>query len=179
MRRRAGRYVIWLATAIALVAGAAAFALILIATDPGRGGQTANGSPRASLPGPTWSGPLLTMGPGDIAMPEGADCGACHVLDSGGVGVRAIPAIAHPVHGWTECTNCHSSDSLVETAPGHTGIHADQCLVCHRDSSKPAPTPRHPSLPDADCLGCHGSIAPLPSSMVDRPKELCWLCHHE
>jgi len=28
-----------------------------------------------------------------------------------------------------------------------------------------------------DCLGCHGTIAPLPSSMVDRPSELCWLCH--
>ena len=119
------------------------------------------------------------MGPGQIAMPDGADCGACHVLDSGGVGVRPIPAIAHPLHGYTECTACHSNESLVDTAPGHTGVHADQCVVCHTTSSVPVPTPRHPTLPDADCLGCHGTIAPLPSSMRDKPKELCWLCHHD
>jgi hypothetical protein len=178
MSRRIARVVLWLGGAVVLVAGVVVFGLILIATDPARDGQTAGGSPRPSASGPAWSGPLLSMGPGQIAMPEGADCGACHVLDGGGVGVRAIPPIAHPVHGWTECTSCHSNDSLVATAPGHTGVHADQCIVCHRDSSKPAPTPRHPSLPDADCLGCHGSIAPLPSTMVDRPRELCWLCHH-
>ena len=169
----------WVVTSIALVAGVAAFALILAMTGPGRDGRTAGGSPGASASAPRWSGPLLTMGPGQIALPEGADCGAFHILDSGGVGVRTIPVVAHPLHGWTECTSCHSDETLVETAPGHTGVHKTDCLVCHNESAVPVPTPRHPTLPDADCLGCHGTIAPLPSSMRDRPKELCWLCHHE
>jgi hypothetical protein len=179
MKGRLGPLVRWLVLAIGLIAGAVAFALILLATDPA--GHTAS-VPTASSPGGSgalWTGPLLTMGPGEIAMPEGADCGACHLLDDGGVGVRTIPVIAHPLHGYTECTACHSSASLVDTAPGHTGIHADQCVVCHTQSSVPVPTPRHPTLPDADCLGCHGTIAPLPSSMRDKPKELCWLCHHD
>jgi len=179
MRRRRGPIAAWLASATGLVVAVVAFALILMATDPGRNGGTGSGSATPNASGPLWTGPLLTMGPGQIEMPEGADCGACHVLDSGGVGVRVIPAIAHPLHGWTECTTCHSNESLVKTAPGHAGVHADQCVVCHTRSSVPVPTPRHPSLPDADCLGCHGKIAPLPSSMLDRPKELCWLCHHD
>lgn len=179
MTRRLRPFALWLLTAVGFVAGAVAFAVILLATDPGRGGATGTVTPGASASGPLWSGPLLTMGPGQIAMPEGADCGACHVLDDGGVGVRPIPAIAHPLHGYTDCTACHSSESLVDTAPGHTGVHADQCVVCHTTSSVPVPTPRHPTLPDADCLGCHGTIAPLPSSMRDKPKELCWLCHHD
>ena len=97
---------------------------------------------------------------------------------NGIVGVKAIPAIAHPIHGWTSCTSCHSDATLVATAPGHSGLHAQECLVCHQDSSDPAPTPRHETLPDSNCLSCHGTVAPLPSSMADRPATLCWLCHH-
>jgi hypothetical protein len=177
MIRRIRPFAVWLASATVLVVAVAAFALILLATDPANG-PTAQGSSQPGSPGPSSSPWLVSVGPGEIRMPEGSDCAACHVTDGGVVGVRAIPVVAHPIHGWSECTSCHSSDRLVATAPGHTGIHADQCLVCHRSSSKPAPTPRHPTLPDSDCLACHGSIAPLPSSMVDRDRTLCWLCHH-
>lgn len=169
---------VWLASAITLIAAVAVFALILVATNPSNDGRTAAGSPLPSADGPSSSGWLLSGAPGEIRMPEGADCAACHVTDGGVIGVKSIPTIAHPVHGWAECTGCHANDSLVATAPGHTGIHADQCLICHRDSSKPAPTPRHPTLPDSDCLACHGPLVPLPSNMVDRPATLCWLCHH-
>lgn len=176
-RRRIRPVATWLLTAIVLFAGVAAFAFVLIATDPANDGR-ADASARPSDAGPTSSGWLLTGKPGEIRMPEGADCAACHVVDGGLIGVRTIPAIGHPVHGWSDCTSCHSDESLVATAPGHVGIHAEQCLVCHTRSSEPAPTPLHPTDPDSDCLGCHGSLAPLPSSMVDRPKTLCWLCHH-
>jgi hypothetical protein len=176
-RRRTRAIVVWLASALGLLAAIAAFAFILAATDPSNG-QTATGPSPLRSPGASPSFALISMAPGAIPMPENADCTACHVMDGGVVGVKTIPALAHPVHGWTECTSCHDNARLVATAPGHSGIHADQCLVCHQRSSEPAPTPRHPSLPDSDCLACHGTIAPLPSGMANKPKELCWLCHH-
>jgi hypothetical protein len=176
-RRRTRSLVAWVASALGLLAAVAAFAFILAATDPSNG-QTAGGPTPPRSPGSSPSFGLISMAPGAIGMPENADCKACHLVDGGIVGVKTIPALAHPVHGWTDCTGCHDNARLVATAPGHTGIHADQCLVCHQRSTEPAPTPRHPSLPDSDCLACHGSIAPLPSSMVDMPKTLCWLCHH-
>jgi hypothetical protein len=176
-RRRTRALVVWLASALGLLGAIAAFAFILAATDPSNG-QTATGPTPPRSPGLSPSFGLISMAPGAIGMPENADCAACHVSDGGAVGVRVIPALAHPVHGWTECTSCHDNARLVATAPGHTGIHAEQCLVCHQQSTAPAPTPRHPSLPDSDCLACHGSIAPLPSGMADKPRTLCWLCHH-
>lgn len=175
-RRRMRAIAVWFASALGLLAAVAAFAFILAATDPSN--QAANGPTPPRSPGPSPSFGLISMAPGAIGMPENADCAACHVVDGGVVGVKAIPALAHPVHGWTECTSCHDNARLVATAPGHSGIHADQCLVCHQRSSEPAPTPRHPTLPESDCLACHGSIAPLPSSMSDKPRTLCWLCHH-
>lgn len=175
--RRVRPIVVWLASAIVLVAAVAAFALILAATDSWNR-QTAGGPTPPGSIDPSSSPWLISVAPGEIRMPEDADCAACHVTTTGIVGVKTIPALAHPIHGWTECTSCHANDRLVNTAPGHTGIHADQCLVCHQESSQRAPTPRHPTLPDSDCLACHGSLAPLPSSMADRPRTLCWLCHH-
>ncbi len=177
VRRRsiaARRLVTWLIGATAIVAAVLVFGYVLAATDLGAiGGATAR--PTAAEPSPTpW---LRSIAPGQIAMPPGSDCAACHLTPDGGIGLRPIPALGHPVHGWTNCTECHANDRLVVTAPGHNGIHADQCLVCHKEASEPAPTPQHPSLAGADCLGCHGKIAPLPSSMVGRPSELCWLCH--
>lgn len=179
-RRRAatlGRFLLWLATAVAVVGAVLAFAIVLGTSDllgtMGVGGQSPQ--PTAAEPSPTpW---LRSIAPGQLAMPPGADCAACHLDPDGGIGLRPIPALAHPVHGWTSCTECHDGRRLVETAPGHNGIHADQCLVCHTEADGPAPTPQHPSLAGADCLGCHGTIAPLPSSMADKPSELCWLCH--
>lgn len=176
--RRSRSVIAWFVSAVGLLAAVAAFAFILAATDPSNV-RTATGPTQLRSPGSSPSFGLISMAPGAIVMPENADCAACHVVDGGVVGVRAIPALAHPVHGWTACTSCHDNARLVSTAPGHSGIHADQCLVCHQRSSAPAPTPRHPSLPDSDCLACHGSIAPLPSSMADMPRTLCWLCHHQ
>lgn len=177
MSRRARAIAGWLISSIGLLAAVGVFAVILAMTGSSTGRTAGGQTPPASL-GPSSSPWLISIAPGQIGMPDGADCAACHVNDNGVIGVKSIPRIAHPVHGWSECTNCHDNERLVSTAPGHTGIHADQCLVCHRESSQPAPTPRHPTLPDSDCLACHGSLAPLPSDMVDRPRTLCWLCHH-
>lgn len=167
---------IWLVSAAAVVGAVALFGAILMTSNLLGGiGVGPTAAPSASEAPPTpW---LRSIAPGQLGMPPGSDCGACHVTVDGQVGVRPIPALGHPVHGWTTCTECHTGERLVQTAPGHTGIHADQCLVCHTDAAGPAPTPQHPSLAGSDCLGCHGRIAPLPSSMVDRPAELCWLCH--
>jgi hypothetical protein len=181
MSRRLRPIVIWLISAVGFVVAVAAFAVILIATRPANEGGTAAGSAAGAGSGslsPASSPWLVSIAPGQIAMPENADCGACHVTAGGVVGVKAVPVIAHPIHGWTACTSCHASDKLVATAPGHSGIHANECLVCHRESTEPAPKPKHPTLPDSDCLACHGPLVPLPSNMADRPKELCWLCHH-
>jgi len=180
-RRRsaaAGRLLLWLIGATAIVGAVAAFGFVLATSDllPATAGG-ATPLPSAVEPSPTpW---LRSIAPGQLAMPPGSDCAACHLDPDGGIGLRPIPALAHPVHGWTNCTECHDNARLVQTAPGHNGIHADQCLVCHKDTAGPAPTPRHPSLAGSDCLGCHGTIAPLPSSMAERPSELCWLCHQD
>jgi hypothetical protein len=179
-RRRSapiGRLLLWLVTAVAVVGAVVAFGVLLGTSDllrgVGIGGPTP--APSATEPSPTpW---LRTIEPGQLVMGPGSDCAACHLTPDGGIGLRPIPPLGHPVHGWTTCTECHDNDRLVQTAPGHKGIHADQCLVCHKEASEPAPKPQHPSLAGVDCLGCHGTIAPLPSSMVDRPSELCWLCH--
>jgi hypothetical protein len=170
-----GRVAAWLATAVVVIAAVVAFGLILGASELAKGIAAATPAPTVTAPPPTpW---LRSIAPGQLAMPPDSDCAACHVTIDGHVGVRPIPALAHPLHGWTTCTECHSNERLVQTAPGHTGIHADQCLVCHVEALGAAPIPQHPSLAGSDCLGCHGKIAPLPSSMVDKPSELCWLCH--
>ena len=73
----------------------------------------------------------MALSPIGIEMPADSDCAACHVTTSGTVGTRPIPQLAHPLWGFRDCTACHSNDSLVKTAPGHSGLHRDQCLVCH------------------------------------------------
>ena len=40
-----------------------------------------------------------------------------------------------------------------------------------RRSPRPTPTSSEP------CLDCHGTVAHLPSSMVGRNQDECWLCH--
>lgn len=178
MSNRVRRFAIWVGSAVVVLGGVAAFAFILVVTNPSNAGRTATGSPGPSASGPPSSAWLVTGGPGGVRMPDGADCAACHVTAGGAIGVKAIPVIAHPVHGWEACTSCHANDTLVAAAPGHTGIHANECLICHRASSGPAPTPRHPTMPDSDCLACHGPLVPIPSDMVNRDPKLCWLCHH-
>ncbi len=109
-------------------------------------------------------------------MPIGGDCLPCHATNSGGVAVISPPALAHPLKGWTDCSACHSPGRLVQTAPGHSGIHADQCLLCHKASEGPAPSRPHPGGANMDCLSCHGTLAPLPEHMTARAGN-CWLCH--
>jgi hypothetical protein len=129
----------------------------------------------SAVPSPSPSAPPLVMS--WVNLPANADCVACHQTESG-VGVRAVPKIAHPLRGWTDCTACHASDRLVATAPGHAGIHATDCLICHEPADLPAPLSRpHREMQNQDCLDCHGKTEPLPSDMAHRAQSVCWLCH--
>ena len=116
------------------------------------------------------------LAPMAIAIPADSDCAGCHQT-SGLIKVQDVPAMAHPVQGWTDCTACHADDRLVKTAPGHSGIHRDLCLACHREPAPDAsalPRPHHVVAGKA-CIACHGSSAPLPTDMAGRTN--CWLCH--
>jgi hypothetical protein len=110
-------------------------------------------------------------------MPVGDDCLACHTTAEGGVGSVPVPPLGHPLEGWGNCTSCHASDRLVATAPGHTGIHADQCLLCHKSTTPAAQDRPHSLTANAQCLSCHGSIAPLSDHMKGRSEATCFLCH--
>jgi hypothetical protein len=134
----------------------------------------------ATTPSPSAT-PALTLpmafGPNGIAMSPGADCAACHLDSSGAVTTRAIPQLAHPLEGWKDCTACHADDRLVETAPGHSGLHKSDCLACHKvPSAEGSAPPRPHHLPtQATCVSCHGSKVPLPTDMAGRTN--CWICH--
>jgi hypothetical protein len=112
-----------------------------------------------------------------VFVPTNADCLACHLTTTGVVGTRPIPTVAHPLEGWSQCTACHSTDTLVKTAPGHAGITADECLTCHTKFSETAPSRPHAITQNEDCLECHGTVAPLPTAMATRSVTTCWLCH--
>ena len=113
-----------------------------------------------------------------IDMKLRGDCTACHSTPDGGVGTKPVPALAHPLEGWTDCTGCHAPEKLVQTAAGHTGIHKEQCTVCHTKHSDPAPDRPHPAGLQLDCLSCHGTTqAHLPTTMVGWKDTTCWLCH--
>jgi hypothetical protein len=179
-RRRVGRLAAASLAVLGLFGVVAAAAIVLAGTELGSlGGQAVAPTGRpAATPSPSPSPWLIATAPGQVRMPDTANCAACHVNTSGTVGVNPIPVIAHPVDGWRQCTACHATDRLVKTAPGHSGIHADECLVCHTRSSAAAPAPKHPAMPNVDCLVCHGSSAPLPHDMATKASTLCWLCHH-
>lgn len=126
----------------------------------------------------------MALSPIAIEMPAGADCAACHVTSSGTVGTKPIPKLAHPLLGFRDCTACHKPDGLVQTAPGHSGIHKNECLVCHQvpvdvtASGSLAPMrPEHMGI-DQPCTACHGvdEHAPLPADMQGR--DSCWICHN-
>ena len=168
MRRLGG----WLAALVVAVGAVALFGFALAAADLA---PTPAPSRPAVAVNPTPS-PWLQL-PGQVQMPAGADCKACHETTGGVIGIKDIPVVPHPVIRWSNCTACHDNARLVQTAPGHSGIHADQCLVCHQESLGAAPPPAHATEPNARCLTCHGVTAPLPSDMSHRPGELCWLCH--
>lgn len=114
---------------------------------------------------------------GVTSITNDANCGSCHSAPGE---TNARPVMAHPLKGWTDCTACHLTSTLVKTAPGHAGLHKDECLICHtarQDQTEP-PKPHH-SFNGANCTSCHGNPeipqAPLPKDMAD--KQNCWVCH--
>jgi hypothetical protein len=171
------------ALAIALVEVVAAVfaATIMIIAVPGLN-QLGDGGPPSVAPPPGASalpsGLRGSLTPMSVVMGPDADCSACHVSPDGGIGAVAIPALAHPLEGWRDCTACHADDRLVQTAPGHSSLHRTDCLVCHKApvlTGSPPPRPHH-IVTGAPCVSCHdNSKAPLPTDMAGRTN--CWICH--
>ncbi len=162
-----------LTTAIVL---AAAFIVAVVLPDTERAASISAGASPTPTASTSPSGLPEVMS--WLARPADADCAACHVTAQGVIGLRPVPPIAHPLQGWSDCTACHAPARLVQTAPGHTGIHADACLTCHQAGELPAPLSRpHRERQNTECLDCHGSVAPLPTDMAHRTDTVCWLCH--
>jgi hypothetical protein len=151
---------------VALLAGAMVADWLGIIAPRGKT-QEDTASPRPSIE-------LMAMGLAHI--PTSDDCLLCH--DEGGKGgVKPIPAVGHQLEGWTACLTCHTNEDLGRKAPGHEGIAQTECLNCHKEAQPgPAITQAHAQL-DKPCLDCHGNVAHLPSSMVGRNEDDCWLCH--
>ena len=136
-------------------------------------------TPTASAPpeGPTFA-PSAGIAMGSAIVPADSDCAGCHESESGAIGVTTIPPMGHVLEGWGQCAGCHAPARLVDTAPGHSGIHASECTLCHEPGTLPAPLSRpHRENQNRDCLTCHGSEAPLPEDMTHRSESVCWLCH--
>lgn len=170
------------------ILGVAAFLLVVAVPDvtrPGDGRSVAAASAAAAPSATSEPSARSAMGlsPIGVEMPPGSDCGACHVTAAGSVGTKPIPAMAHPLQGWQDCTACHAPARLVTTAPGHSGLHRDDCLVCHQPpdaaaaASPPPLRPEHMGT-DKPCTACHGvdQHAPLPEDMKGRDN--CWICHN-
>jgi hypothetical protein len=123
------------------------------------------------------SGSPETMQMGLAHIPTSNACVLCH--ESGGsAGLKTVPAVGHPIDGWSRCVVCHTNEKLGAKAPGHEGIQESECLNCHKAApSGPPITQPHSRFQDQQCLDCHGSYAHLPSSMVGRDPKECWLCH--
>ena len=140
---------------------------------------SAAGTPVSSAEPKPSPQPTTEITMGGAVLPANAQCAGCHVNGAGTIGLDAIPVMAHPQEGWGKCTNCHAPDKLVETAPGHTGIHATECTVCHKPGELSAPLSRpHRENKNVACLSCHGTAtAPLPTDMTHRKEATCWLCH--
>jgi len=135
------------------------------------------GHPAQTEPSPSASGSPGVMSMGLAHIPTSSSCLLCHET-GGSAGLKPIPAIGHPLEGWRRCATCHTDESLGRTAPGHSGIAEEECLNCHKIApAGPAITRPHSLLADQNCLDCHGSYAHLPTSMVGRNEDECWLCH--
>ena len=183
IRSTISRYGYWTAVGILSVAIAVmAFLIVVEIAIPelrSAGVFAAAGAPAAS------GGPIVSPQPsteirmGGAVMPANAQCAGCHLNGTGTIGLDAIPVMAHPLEGWSRCTNCHAPEKLVDTAPGHAGIHASECTVCHKPGDLPTPLSRpHRENENVACLSCHGTAtAPLPADMTHRKEATCWLCH--
>lgn len=145
----------------------------------GSSGGTAAMSPSPS-PSATSAMALTPIG---IAMPPGTDCAACHYSATGGVEVKPIPYLGHPLQGFEDCTACHNPTGLVKTAPGHSGLHANECLICHQENPNLTSMSQIPMRPEhmtgEACTDCHNPSqhGPLPSNMANRGDN-CWICHN-
>lgn len=139
------------------------------------------------LPREGSAGPVASDGPVPSATPETMQMGLAHIPTSnscllcheqgGAADLKPVPAVGHPIAGWTACLVCHTDESLGRKAPGHTGIAETECLNCHKEATEGPPiTQAHASL-EQPCLDCHGEVAHLPTSMVGRNQDECWLCH--
>jgi len=167
VRRHAG----WLAAGVFFGTLAVAAAVAIVAfglRDPG-GYISVEPSPSPE--------PSLPLMGDDLSLAFSEDCFACHLSADGTIGTNPIPPLGHPLEGWNECTECHAPARLVQTAPGHDGIHAQQCLSCHKESTATAPPRPHPPTQSQDCLSCHGTTAPLPPAMAERSETACFVCH--
>lgn len=170
-----------LTAGICLLAG---FLLLVALRDPGVQAAFQRPTPAPSATAAPTPGSAMALTPIAIQMPKDANCEACHLTAAGTVGTRPIPQLAHPLWGFRTCTACHADDGLVETAPGHSSLHAQDCLVCHQVNPElTAATSGAPMRPehmggDKACTSCHGvdEHAPLPVAMADR--ESCWICHN-
>lgn len=129
----------------------------------------------SDLPGPSASASSETMQMGLAHVPTSNACVLCH-YSGGEAGLKPIPALAHPLEGWTACLTCHTDVSLGRAAPGHQGIAESECLNCHKEAPQLPITQAHANL-NKPCLDCHGTVAHLPSSMVGRNQDDCSLCH--
>ncbi len=136
---------------------------------------------------PSIGGPAPSESVAPTATPEQMQMGLAHIPTSnscllchesgGSSGVKVIPAIGHPLEGWGACLTCHTDDKLGRNAPGHKDVAETECAFCHKVAQDGPPiTQAHAEL-DRHCLDCHGSVAHLPSSMVTRNQDECWLCH--
>lgn len=136
------------------------------------GASTSTPAASGALASPT--SPTFQMGLAHI--PTSAECDLCH-QGGGSTAVKVIPAMGHPLSGWTSCTTCHTNEKLGRKAPGHDGIAESECTNCHKEPTQgPVITQAHAAL-NKPCLDCHGSVAHLPTSMVGRDQDECWLCH--
>lgn len=155
-----------LLVANALVIGLLAIVFLTSFADPAGRPDRATAEPSIDL---------MSMGLAHI--PTSSSCLLCHETGGSG-GLKTIPAIGHPLEGWRRCVTCHTDEDLGRSAPGHTDIPEVECLNCHKlPPEGPSITQPHSELQDQQCLDCHGTFAHLPTSMVAKDENECWLCH--
>jgi hypothetical protein len=185
VRRALARYAYPAAVSVLLfgIVAVGAFLVVMAGPDLAKVALAPQPTPEpTAAPSPT-PGSMMALSPIGISMAPGSDCQACHITEEGSLGTREIPVMAHPLWGWRDCTACHTTGSLVASAPGHTSLHKDDCLVCHQtrtetgDTSAPPLRPEHMGT-DKPCIAGHGidEHAPLPEEMAGR--ENCWICHN-
>ena len=114
MRLKLGR-----AIRILIAANLVLVAVLLIAVLYDSMKATPPGHPAQASAPASASPELMPMGLAHI--PTSNSCLLCHET-GGAAGLKPVPALGHPVEGWTQCLVCHTDARLGQAAPGHTGI---------------------------------------------------------